>query len=477
MKNIYNFLIVITFTFSLINIYANNNGGGEFKFNEKNVPCLTEEQIQIIIKQNNESIKHLKSIGVIDESLNKGTSSFGWPIKAANHNNDFGVYGISNFVDLDPNYPNQLLDYNGGRRTYDLSNGYNHQGTDIFTWPFSWNKMDNDDVEIVAVDDGTIINKFDGNYDRNCDFSNGSWNAVYVRHTNGEVVWYGHMKKNSLTNKGVGQTVSKGEYLGVVGSSGSSTGPHLHIEIYDNNNNLIDPWFGSSNQTVTSSWWENQPAYYDSKINKIATHTSAPEFQGCPQPTITYLKNVFNPGNSVYFATYYQDQVRGQVSEFTITTPENIVWQNWTHTFNQADHYSASYWYWSFNLPTNASLGTWKFTVFYEDGIYNHNFIVSDNTTSIDDIQTLEYSYTLGQNYPNPFNPSTVINFSVPKETNVKINLYNSLGEKIETIVNRVYNTGNHSVNFDASNLRSGVYLYTLEAGDYYMSKKMTLIK
>src|SRR6185369_9352217 len=110
---------------------------------------------------------------------------FGWPLAPAPHFDAPGYHGISNFVDQNLAYPNAVLDYNCGTRTYDLASGYNHSGIDIFLWPFAWNKMDNDDVQVVAAASGTILEKDDGNYDRNCDFNNPNWNAVYVTHADG----------------------------------------------------------------------------------------------------------------------------------------------------------------------------------------------------------------------------------------------------------------------------------------------------
>ncbi len=128
-------------------------------------------------------------------------------MRAAATLSDPGYHGISNFVDQNANFPNFLLDYNCGARTYDLSSGYNHSGIDFFTWPFGWYKMDMNQVEIIAAAAGTIVFKQDGNYDRNCGFGGGSWNAVYVQHSDNSESWYGHMKNGSTTSKKVGQTV------------------------------------------------------------------------------------------------------------------------------------------------------------------------------------------------------------------------------------------------------------------------------
>jgi len=86
--------------------------------------------------------------------------------------------------------------------------------------------------------------------------------------------------------------------------------------------------------------------------------------------------------------------------------------------------------------------------------------------------------YSLDQNYPNPFNPSTLINFSIPEEnTLVSLKVYNSLGQEVGILLNQVVPAGNHEVNFDASGLSSGVYFYTLTAGNFVESKKMMLMK
>lgn len=97
--------------------------------------------------------------------------------------------------------------------------------------------------------------------------------------------------------------------------------------------------------------------------------------------------------------------------------------------------------------------------------------------SSISKIEETASSYDLGQNYPNPFNPITKINYSIPKSSNVKINIFDILGQKVESLVNEKQDAGTYSVEFDASNLSSGVYYYKIEAGEYTSVKKMTLVK
>ena len=86
-------------------------------------------------------------------------------------------------------------------------------------------------------------------------------------------------------------------------------------------------------------------------------------------------------------------------------------------------------------------------------------------------------TYSLEQNYPNPFNPITTINFAIPVSGNVKLYIYNSLGERIESLVNGFLESGFHKVSWNASKYSSGVYFYELESGNYNFVKKMILIK
>ena len=85
--------------------------------------------------------------------------------------------------------------------------------------------------------------------------------------------------------------------------------------------------------------------------------------------------------------------------------------------------------------------------------------------------------FSLNQNYPNPFNPSTTISFSLPKTEYVTLKVYNTLGEEIKTLVNSQLDAGEHKINFDASNVSSGVYFYKITAGNYTNIKKLQILK
>jgi hypothetical protein len=97
--------------------------------------------------------------------------------------------------------------------------------------------------------------------------------------------------------------------------------------------------------------------------------------------------------------------------------------------------------------------------------------------TNINYASEVKSLFELEQNYPNPFNPSTTIKFALPIKSTVRINVYNALGQLVEILVDEEMESGYHEVNFDASKLTSGVYLYQLQAGENVSVKKMMLIK
>lgn len=98
--------------------------------------------------------------------------------------------------------------------------------------------------------------------------------------------------------------------------------------------------------------------------------------------------------------------------------------------------------------------------------------------SSIVEVTMNPNEFSLAQNYPNPFNPGTTINFSLAKEFNVSLKVFDLLGQEIISLLsNEFMNAGSYSYKFDASSLASGTYIYRLEAGNFIQTKKMTLTK
>jgi hypothetical protein len=103
--------------------------------------------------------------------------------------------------------------------------------------------------------------------------------------------------------------------------------------------------------------------------------------------------------------------------------------------------------------------------------------VPSSILTSVENLNQLPTSYSLSQNYPNPFNPTTNIKYSLLKESQVSLKVFDILGREVENLINTKQVAGTYQVNFNASKLASGVYIYRLIAGDFVRSMKMMLIK
>ena len=102
---------------------------------------------------------------------------------------------------------------------------------------------------------------------------------------------------------------------------------------------------------------------------------------------------------------------------------------------------------------------------------------VSNPTAVEDNLNNQPSAYSLEQNYPNPFNPTTNIGYRIPGTGFVSLKVYDALGREVATLVNEVKPAGNYLVNFNASNLASGIYFYRLKAGNFTQNHKMILLK
>lgn len=121
-----------------------------------------------------------------------------------------------------------------------------------------------------------------------------------------------------------------------------------------------------------------------------------------------------------------------------------------------------------------------EITLTAEEGSRN-SFIsklnLTGNPTDVNSISNLPTDFSLSQNYPNPFNPSTIISYQLPEQSNVSLKIYDMLGREIKTLVNDVKPAGIYNVNFNADNISSGIYFYTLNTHGFTQSKKMMLVK
>ncbi len=100
-----------------------------------------------------------------------------------------------------------------------------------------------------------------------------------------------------------------------------------------------------------------------------------------------------------------------------------------------------------------------------------------DDPTNVNNLNVTPDEYGLAQNYPNPFNPTTTINYTLPNAGFTKLSVYNTIGEEVQSLVNENQSAGTYSLNFNASDLPSGLYFYSLTSGNFTRTNKMILMK
>jgi len=227
---------------------------------------------------------------------------------------------------------------------------------------------------------GVIFDRADGFPDRSCT-AGGSTNKVAVRHPDGTMGWYLHMKRGSVTPKGVGDTVVAGELLGVVGSSGNSSLPHLHFDLRDSNWNTFDPYQGACNGLVGGSRWADQRGYFDPAINAVRTHSAPPEFPPCPQQEIPHFQDRFDRGDTVHFGIYHRDLLFGQDVDYSVRRPDGSTALAGTYS-SLVPHYAAAYALPSYELPARATVGVWRIVVDYDGRRYERPFEVHSRPRS-----------------------------------------------------------------------------------------------
>lgn len=383
------FTTVISFLLVLNGLNSQNlNFGGQLNQERKHA-CVSDEDRQAAMKRLKESPYYkdqpqLKS-GKVDAFLH-------FPLlftPTTENRGDFGYYAISAHMDLNIFYPDQLRDYTCGERTYDTTDGYNHGGTDFFSWPFPWNKQYDSEVRIIAAADGVIVEKRDGFFDENCEFNPiAQANFIRIRHANGYTTSYLHLKENTVTSKPIGSSVLAGEVIGEVGSSGFSTGPHLHFEVWSDLFNIVDPFYLAAhddcNVTVDNTLWLDQDPYYNPGINKLMTGYEFPLMNDCIE-TIDdeqyYRSDFFDFGEKVYCSLFLKDQRPEDNVVVKLLRPDRTTYYentiNCTTTPGACDFFDGVWWVYDFTFQQGTPCGEWAFQVSHGGQTKEHKFILA----------------------------------------------------------------------------------------------------
>jgi len=316
-----------------------------------------------------------------------------------------------------------------------------------------------------------------------------SW--LYRKWFNGQWV---NSKRITSTYDSIGNKLSE---LAQPWSNGQWMNQSLLTYTYDLNNNtlsiLSELWSGGQ--------WENSNRYTNTyningKILSVLFEIwSGGQWINRDRASYTYningslfsrLKEVWSNGQWVDESRYsYTYNVNGSLSsELKEIWSGHWVNQsrfsytydvNWNPVIFSSDEWSNGGW-----IPVNSDfwvtdvLGN-KFSYY----CYNGTLKYKSTTTNIGHIeQNLATEYVLSQNYPNPFNPTTAIGFSLLAVSNVTLKVYDILGKEVATLIHsRVMDEGKHEVEFDASNLPSGMYFYKLTANNFSQVKKMQVLK
>lgn len=429
--------------------------GVEFEMSE----CITEAQrfqTEVEIMQNRTQI--LQNNPHAFEELGAGTVSFIEPYRPRAGFDDYGYHTLQNQVDhnLTPN--NNLLDYNCGARTYDWANG-NHQGTDYILWPYPWKRMSEDTMEVVAAANGVIVNKRDGYNDTNCvNNGNPNWNGFVLEHADGSQTYYWHFKKNTLNAKNIGDSVSAGEYLGIAGSSGSSTIPHLHFEVRDADNNVIDPYQGDCNSMNAESWWQTQENYAVPRINRLSTHYVSTQDTACPVIENTYERLNFLPGDFIYLKLYFRDINNGDLVNIKIEKPNGETQINWDWTSNWGAFYATAYGFWEIQSGENWMDGVYTVTVNFGGNTYETIFGINTN------LGLEETSLTKLTLFPNPVKDVLTIQNDREIESVTVIGLDGTVLIK--------ENTHSHELKLNVQQLPKGNYIVRIKSGSQVENRK-----
>ncbi len=405
-------------------------------------------------------------------------SSEGNLIFAKNFNSDINVYSEGIFVTLDSN-EDPVIAYN---RVSACVAKYSSSGDSIWTVTFSDDTSDYSVNYLITDQADDIYASLIQLYWDGGDLP--SSNAIIVKlNKDGEVIWQTPVVKEVpgkiildkeeniiLITSSPGKTIkldAEGNTLWT--NDGTNSQYPIEVQtgiVVDSDNNIIVAGYEFGN----SSW-----DYRTKKISPDGTDIWSNDFESpeglndfAMDVALDNYDNVYVTGethNSVsvgmcYTATYSKEGEPGWVFKFD---PPNSTFEEGFRIFiGDSDFVYVG------GETGEPGFGP-DFLAFKIDYGYGNDVKLVNNI--------VPGNFSLSQNYPNPFNPVTKINFSIPKGDNVKIEIYDALGRLVDELINRYFPAGNYSIDFDASELSSGVYFYRLTSGSFIQMKKAVLLK
>ncbi len=231
---------------------------------------------------------------------------------------------------------------------------------------------------------------------------------------------------------------------------------------------------------LTDNYWVNGNIHAvvenENKINLTGGNLSAQSQYGI----LDALIQLFDPSESVtltpgetYFITWDK---KSEVAEVNLDYSINAG-KSWNSIAKQLHSAFTNY---GWQVPeVNSDSCLIKISSSADSTIYdiNDSLFSIQTTTGLTENSSLPKQFSLEQNYPNPFNPSTVISYQLSAVSQVELKVFDILGREVKTLVNEIQSAGNYKINFNASNLSSGIYLYKIKTEKFIQTKKMILVK
>jgi hypothetical protein len=266
---------------------------------------------------------------------------------------------------------------------------------------------------------------------------------------------------------------------------GSETGASDRIQIMDQSGTVLVDQNGitTKNYTVASGMLQNNALYHwrvqSTKNGTISDWSTTFKFTteaGIVTPGNATISSPANNSTGNEYATLTLVWVKGSNSpecEYRVAKSSNFSPALFSGivSVSQVSLWSldpATTYYWQIRGKNGNVYGEWTPV---------SNFMTKGSITGIDEITGIPNKFRLLQNYPNPFNPSTKISYQLSEQSHVVIKVFDVLGKEVAELVNAEKPIGRYEVNFDASKLSAGMYIYTIQAGSFKDVRKMLLVK
>lgn len=411
-------------------------------------------------------------------------------------NPEYGQVANRNYAPYFTNFAQVGYDIDPTGTTHAMVNGYGEGffmgGTDpVSVYPMlyknsnlsQWIPVTSEEME--APDDGfgnTIVDNYPGN-------GIGNTYGTIATSSNGQVVfvmWQGPEWTG---------TIGSSAYNIFPGDGGGNTGPAYYTDLYYNvSYDGGQTWSGAEIIQGDPNVQESYPVLAaDLEINgDQATAHYIYYIDPIPGTSLLAGGNSFDPNGAWYYNTHTwtDPQIPVELGSYSSMVNDGnvtLLWNTVTETNNSGFEVERNDEKIGFIEGAGTSTEIHNYTFadkIVETGYYVYKIIQVDYDGTRNlmfklmiNVDLTPSEFCLLQNYPNPFNPSTKIKFTVAEKSFVNLKVYSAFGQEIKTLVEEEKSPGEYSIDFDASNLPSGIYIYTIQAGNFLSSKKMILLR